>query len=77
MKISFFYKLKNGKTISNESTCGEGLDRNANTIKEIAKHIEKQCEEYKDEIDFSKDNEKIEKLLKAFREELKNKDLIL
>ncbi|MCY6372575.1 hypothetical protein [Clostridium ganghwense] len=76
MKISFFYKRKDGYIISNETNCTEEADKNTKTIKKIAEHIEKQCEEYRDEIDFSEDNEELKKLLKAFKEELKNREKI-
>lgn len=73
MKISFFYKRKDGSIISNEPTNSDVI-KNEKTIKKIAQDIEKKCEEYKDEIDFNKDSEDLDKLLKAFKEELKNKD---
>ncbi|WMJ81917.1 hypothetical protein RBU49_06630 [Clostridium sp. MB40-C1] len=73
MKISFFYKCRDGYVISNESNNTEEVENNKNkTIKKIAEHIERKCEEYKDEIDFNKDSEELEQLLKAFKEEIRN-----
>lgn len=74
MKISFFYKCKDGYIISNENTNTADTDNSKDkAIKKIAEHIEKQCEEYKDEIDFNENSEELDQLLKAFKEELNSR----